>query len=106
MTFLNILLGLLALISLSATIASMLNWDYWWIRMFDFPRLQITFITLAAMAIILFQLPDLEQWLLVLSALLFFSLIYQLIKIYPYTFLSKKQVKSYRGEDPLHSISL
>lgn len=42
MIVLHIIAGLLAAVSVIATIASLLKRDEWWIRMFDFPRLQIT----------------------------------------------------------------
>lgn len=106
MTVLYILTVLFVLVSLSATLASLLKWDYWWIRIFDFPRLQVSFITLGAIVLVLIALDFRDEWQLVILGLLLFSLVYQLIKIYPYTFLAKKQVKSFKGEDDENLLSL
>src|SRR5690606_12837518 len=86
---------LLSLISIVAMIASMVKWDDWWVRMFDFPRLQITFITIAAMALMLLPPNPPGFWNWTLVGLLLVSLVYQLAKIYPYTWLAKKQVQTY-----------
>lgn len=102
----NILTGILAAISVLATLASLIKRDEWWIRMFDFPRLQITFITLGAMALQLAQFNLLELWQWILLAVLLASLLYQLAKIYPYTFLSKKQVAAYTGAADERSLSI
>lgn len=106
MVLLNIVAGLLAFISIIATIASLLRWDYWWIRMFDFPRLQITFITLGAIVLLLAQVINLEVWQGIMLGLLLFSLGYQLAKIFPYTIFAGTQVKPYKGEEDDKTISL
>lgn len=97
---------LLASVSLIAFIASLSKRDEWWIRMFDFPRLQITFITLGAMTLLLVQINSFVLWHWILLGVLLISLIYQLAKIFPYTFFSKKQVLPFKGEDDEHSVSI
>lgn len=97
MIVLHVLAGLLTVISFLATFASLLKRDEWWIRVFDFPRLQISIITLAAMVLYLVQFNQLALWQVAVIFLLLISLSYQMIKIYPYTLLAKKQVLSYRG---------
>src|SRR5690554_1365897 len=106
MIWITVLSVLLASIAILAFIASLLRRDEWWIRIFDFPRLQITFITLAAMALLFINFRHWELWQGILQGLLLVSLGYQLAKIYPYTFLSKKQVLLYKGEDDERSISI
>src|SRR5690606_26310680 len=102
-----ILTGILASISILATTASLVKRDEWWIRVFDFPRLQISFITLGAMALQLAQYDLMDLWQWIIMAILLASLLYQLTKIYPYTFLSKKQVAAYAGpEDDDSSVSI
>jgi endonuclease/exonuclease/phosphatase (EEP) superfamily protein YafD len=103
---LSIIAGLLALVSITAAVASLIRWDDWWVRMFDFPRLQITFIILAAMGFFLVQIRSLELWQGILLGLLLISLIYQLSKIFPYTFFSKKEVMDYRGSKDDQTLSL
>lgn len=97
---------LLSLISIVAMIASMVKWDDWWVRMFDFPRLQITFITIAAMALMLLPPNPPGFWNWTLVGLLLVSLVYQLAKIYPYTWLAKKQVQTYDGDEKDNTISI
>ena len=97
---------LLSLISIIATIASLVKWDDWWIRMFDFPRLQITFITMAAMALMLVPPNPPGFWNWLFFGLLLISLVYQLAKVYPYTWLAKRQVQTYNGDEKEKLISL
>lgn len=76
-----------------ATVLPLLRKDAWWIRIFDFPRLQITFIlsaTLASYLIFTWDSSLAENLFLgVLSA----CLIYQSYMMYPYTPLARKQVQ-------------
>src|SRR5690606_1091495 len=106
MIWITVLSALLASIAILAFIASLLRRDEWWIRIFDFPRLQITFITLAAMGLLFVGFRQWEMWQWIMQGLLLVSVFYQLAKIYPYTFLSKKQVMAYAGEDDDRSISI
>ena len=77
----------------AATILPILRKDAWWIRVFDFPRLQITTIlaaTLAAYVALKWE-PMLAEnlFLLALSS----CLIYQSFMMYPYTPLARRQVQ-------------
>lgn len=103
---LNLLACFLALISILATVASLLKWDHWWIRIFDFPRLQISFIALAAVVLLLLQVMYLEAWQGILLGMLLICLGYQLVKIFPYTFLSSLQVKPFNGKEDDRIVSL
>lgn len=82
----------LCLISIFPTLASLTRFDQWWIRGFDFPRLQVSVITLFTMALAFFTFQDKESWRIWLLIGLFLSFVYQAFKIYPYTILAKKQV--------------
>ena len=76
-----------------ATVLPLLRKDAWWIRIFDFPRLQITFFlaaTLAAYLIFKWDASALENLFLVVSST---CLIYQSYMMYPYTPLARKQVQ-------------
>lgn len=106
MTALNITASLLTVVAVTATIASLLKRDEWWIRIFDFPRLQITLVAFSALLLILVQLPELHRLQWVALVLLLFSAVYQLVKIFPYTFLAKKQVMSYKGQESEQSLSI
>lgn len=97
--FLNVLM-------LIPTIASLTKFDEWWVRAFDFPRLQISFLILVVLIITILISPYNQLWQIILTGLLALSFIYQLIKILPYTTLSRKQVLSFRGDDPTAIISI
>ncbi len=59
--------------------------DYWWIRMFDFPHLQLTFITFAAILFYIFKF-DFKAWKdYIFIGILILCSIFQFSKIYPYT---------------------
>ena len=101
-----ILVAFLSTISVAATVASLIKWDDWWIRVFDFPRLQICFITILAMILLAPLSWDflVSKW--ILFSLLGISLIYQFSKIYPYTVLAKKQVLGSNDPGDDNTISL
>lgn len=76
-----------------ATLLPLLRRDAWWIRIFDFPRLQITVILIITLvAYLVFKWDSsLEEnlFLVLLSA----CVIYQSYMMYPYTPLARKQVQ-------------
>ena len=76
-----------------ATVLPLLRKDAWWVRIFDFPRLQITFILAATLAIYLIfkwdSSPAENLFLIALAS----CLIYQGQMMYPYTRLASKQVQ-------------
>ncbi|MCP9199919.1 endonuclease/exonuclease/phosphatase family protein [Gramella sp. GC03-9] len=88
------------------TLASITRFDQWWIRGFDFPRIQISFL-ICVVIIASFIVYDLDEtWHWISIGILFLSLVYQLVKIYPYTWFSRKQVLKFNGTDPNGTISL
>ena len=68
--------------------------DFWWIRMFDYPHLQLTLFTLIALLIYFFRF-DIRSWrdytFIVLLAGCF---VFQVGKIYPYTALASYQIEN------------
>jgi len=79
------------------SIASFTKFDYWWIRGFDFPRIQIT-VFIVANIVLDFTVYDFDAaWQYILLGALCGSLLYQIHLIYPYTFFAKKQVLAYEG---------
>lgn len=85
----------IGLMMIAVTMLSLLRKDEWWIRIFDFPRLQITIIIAVTLAIYLifvfkrdFSLAE-NLFLIALSS----CLIYQSYMMFPYTPLSPKQVQ-------------
>jgi endonuclease/exonuclease/phosphatase (EEP) superfamily protein YafD len=88
------------------SLASATRFDQWWIRAFDFPRLQISILIslIIVAAIIVFDFSKVIHFIAV--ALLLVSLIYQVEKIYPYTWFAKKEVMKFEDGDPTDNISI
>ncbi|RAV30254.1 endonuclease/exonuclease/phosphatase family protein [Sinomicrobium soli] len=90
-----------------ATLAARIRMDDWWIRMFDFPRVQLWGIGLAALVLALCAFDTASPWFYILSGIVLLLLVYQGIKIWPYTFLHPKEVYRFKGkEDKSNRISV
>lgn len=101
----------IALLSVSAffiygTFISFVRWDYWWVRIFDYPRLQIGVILLLCIIASAVLYDYSHMWHYLLTGLLLLSLFYQVRKIYRYTIFTPRQVISYRGDQNLNTFSL
>ena len=88
------------------TVLPMLKKDAWWVRIFDFPRLQITvllIVTVAAYSSLMWE-PTLPEsiFLAVLAA----SMLYQGYMMFPYTRLAAKQVQQSRNARDGSTITL
>lgn len=94
------------LLALLASGASLLKHDDWWIRVFDFPRVQIVAFNLMAFAAFLFIFETSYNWHFLVVFLLTASLVYQIKEIYPYTTLARRQVKKTKREAPNKHISM
>jgi endonuclease/exonuclease/phosphatase (EEP) superfamily protein YafD len=103
---LNILIIVISVLFALFTLASFIKWNNWWIRIFDYPRLQIStvIVLLLILSIIYFSLD--KNWHYLVVGLQAASLFYQARKIYRYTFFEKKQVLTYKGDYNEHSISV
>ena len=88
------------------TLASLTKLDNWWVRGFDFPRVQISALIVVSIMLSLWVYSFQHDWHYVITGVLFICLIYQLIKIYPYTFIAPKQVVAYEGDDNKEHISI
>ncbi|WP_194851150.1 endonuclease/exonuclease/phosphatase family protein [Nonlabens antarcticus] len=106
MSFLEVVLLVINIVACLPTIASTTKFDYWWIRGFDFPRIQISvFISICLiLSIIFYDFNTPLHW--VVTGLVLVSLIYQLWHILPYTIFWKRQVKRYSGPDNDNEISI
>ena len=93
-------------IFLIPTLASITRFDQWWVRGFDFPRIQISVCIIITLILCAFFYDFSETWHYVATALLFLSLVYQSIKIFPYTILAKKQVIKFKGKAEDATISI
>ncbi len=102
----QIIITILGVILLIPTLASITRFDQWWIRGFDFPRLQISFLLIIEIIAFIVVVQFEEIWETILLILLIFSLIYQLARIYPYTFFASKPVKAFKGDSTKNHISI
>ncbi|HSP82894.1 MAG TPA: hypothetical protein VLN72_04105, partial [Gillisia sp.] len=78
------ILQALGLVAILFTLLPFIAADYWWIRVFDFPHIQLTILTLVALItyFIKFDLKRAEDY--VFAAALGGCFVFQLAKIYPY----------------------
>jgi endonuclease/exonuclease/phosphatase (EEP) superfamily protein YafD len=106
--FCHIVLGLLSLVLVFCTAVTLLSSDAWWIRVFDFPRIQITvlFMLILTGYALLRLFGRLLIWEYALAGLVGVALIWQLIYIAPYTILYPKQMSDSLAEDDSNRISL
>jgi endonuclease/exonuclease/phosphatase (EEP) superfamily protein YafD len=88
------------------TLASITRYDEWWIRGFDFPRIQISFLILTVIVISVYIYDFSESWHYIAIGVLALSLLYQFKKIFPYTYLAKKQVLQFEGDQQEATISI
>lgn len=88
-----------SILMIIATALPLFNSKKWWIRIFDFPRLQIFVISL--FLILIFVLANLfSAWLsYAVFMMLVLTAIYQAWHIYPYTVFANEQVKSCNDEN-------
>ena len=105
----NVLLAAVVLIGavmIAATALPLVRANAWWIRVFDFPRLQITFVIAATLLVFLYFFYRTSAWHTLFAALLALALAYQSYMMYPYTVLARHQVEPARRPDEEHTLSL
>lgn len=82
---------ILAYTVIIATLLPLIPSALWWVRMMEFPRFQLVLIGMAAFTIFYFvRIPDIH--IKILALLLASAMIFQSVKIFPYTFFSGKEV--------------
>lgn len=102
----EILVLVFNLIMCIPSIASFTKFDYWWIRGFDFPRVQISLLILLNIILAAFAYSFEQSWHFMILGALLLSLMYQFWLIFPYTVLAKKQVITYKGNTEGNEISI
>lgn len=94
----NIVAMAIGSIGLLMTLLPLSKADHWWIRIFDYPRLQITFFLMLGIIFFVFfysgQKWKKTAWLSVLAL----ALIHQVTWIFPYTIFAEEQVKAVEKE--------
>lgn len=79
---------------IAASFAHLIRLDYWWIRIWDFPHLQVAVLTLIGLAAWLVLGRDVQWPLVLLPIGLVAASLYQAWLMYPYTPLHDKEVRS------------
>ena len=90
----KILITIVGLFMVLATVLPLLPKDAWWIRMFDFPRLQIMAIAAFILAIYLIFFDIQNPFSFIFCVALLAAVVYQAFCIFPYTVLATKQVEN------------
>jgi endonuclease/exonuclease/phosphatase (EEP) superfamily protein YafD len=89
----------IGLLMVVMTAVPLFKHEAWWIRIFDFPRLQIVFIALVVIVLYL-AFVGVRGWFgIVFLILLTISLVYQAFMMFPYTQLAAKQVQDAQDND-------
>ena len=90
----KVFLRIFGIIAIVLTIFPFVPMDHWFIRVFDFPHLQLTLLTLLALVtyFLRFDLKNIKDYIFVIVLLGCF--IFQSIKIYPYTAFAPYEVQN------------
>lgn len=95
----------LSCISVLITALPILRSSIWWVRIFDYPRLQIAVLCLISVALIIIFLKNgIKKVVILLLVLLAFA--YQLFYILPYAPFSALQAENYEGKKSASSFSI
>ena len=106
MSILEIIVVILNIIFCIPSVASATKFDYWWIRGFDFPRIQISVLIIFNIILATVVYDFTENWHFFILFALAASLLYQLYLIFPYTPVAKKQTIQYVGDDNDDNLSI
>jgi len=80
--------------------------DAWWIRILDFPRLQITFVAAITLTAFILFVGNFSAGVIIFLLTLAMCLLYQGYMMFPYTPLARKQVQQSVESTPESSFSL
>ncbi len=89
-----------------ATVLPLVRANAWWIRIFDFPRLQITLVAAASLAAFLPLWERSSTWQTLFVVLLGLALAYQAFMMFPYTRIARRQVEDARRAHEGRTLSL
>lgn len=90
----------------AATLVPLIRSDHWAVRVLDFPRLQITAVSATVFIVYLWMRKDPDAADHVFFGVLALCLGYQLVRMWPYTPLHRKQVRRITSPDPARSLSV
>ena len=96
MLILQIILYAIGSLAIVLTILPFSRYGAWWIRIGDFPRIQIAFLSLAAALSLIFLFYPLKNYEIIFSLVLVACAVYQVFRIFPYTPIYPIQVEKAR----------
>jgi len=99
-------LYIFGIVAVTLTIFPFVAVDYWWIRIFDFPHIQLTILTFVAFVVFFmkFDVKRINDYLFV--TIMAACLLIQILKIFPYTSLASKDIYNSEEINPNTTISL
>jgi endonuclease/exonuclease/phosphatase (EEP) superfamily protein YafD len=100
------LLYILGVLAIVASLLPLVQKEAWWIRIFDFPRIQIAILAGLVLAADLVFRTASGIGVHVFRTLLAISILYQAYMMYPYTFFARKTVQQAKTPRKESSISL
>lgn len=102
----RLVLFLTTLLVTVGTLLPIIREQSWWIRILDFPRVQILVLQLVTLLAYLILWPSLKSWEVAFMIILVAAIGYQIFRIYPYTPLAARQVVDAGPDDPSNTVSL
>jgi endonuclease/exonuclease/phosphatase (EEP) superfamily protein YafD len=93
-------------VTIAFTAVPLVRASAWWIRIFDFPRLQVTLLGTAALAAFLARWDPSSAWQLAFVLLLAAALAHQAFMMFPYTLAARRQVEQARKPTRGHAIKI
>ncbi len=106
MFIIQIIIYLIGLLLIILTVLPLLKLDAWWIRIGDFPRLQIAFLCGLAAAIFLVSGYPLGWFEITFLCLLAICTLYQFYCVLPYTIIYPKQVEIAASPQPENVVKI
>jgi endonuclease/exonuclease/phosphatase (EEP) superfamily protein YafD len=103
---LKIILSVLTVVLFTATFITLWRYEAWWVRDWDFPRLQLGLLALMLLLVETALLDFSQIWAWVITALSFICVCYQAWWVIPYTRLFPREVKSAAQEDADNTIAI
>ncbi len=102
----NIALILTGVLIVLATLLPLSEKDDWWIRIFDFPRIQLACLIILALAVYPFFLSGALAFDIPFLLALFVGLAYHCYMMFPYTIFARPEVQMSRGATERTSVRL
>lgn len=102
----EIILLVIGVLMIVASLLPLIKKDVWWIRVFDFPRIQFTTVSALVIPAYYFAVDEHSNDSYAFLAILALCIFHQIYMMFPYTRFASKQVQSSRHSEKDSSISL